>query len=206
MNEATDPAADRHGQTMPSDSFSALMLRLKREGSSALGYETLRQRLIRFFRLHFPAHADELADRCLDRLGRKLLEGTAVLSLNAYTLAIARMVLHEWRAQVSRGRAHADDPTALPDPTDPARPDDTDDTDDDTLMAALSRCLEKAGVENRALILAYYSAEGAARIAMRKRLAEQHGSSLNALRNRALRLRSMLEDCIRKCLRERSAS
>ena len=48
--------------------------------------------------------------------------------------------------------------------------------------------------------LDYYGADGAERIATRQRLAGERGISINALRNRALRLREALEDCVRKRL------
>lgn len=175
--------------------FDALMARLQRDGRAGPTYETLRMRLIRFFRLQVPAEADDLADICLDRLAHKLHEGTEVINVPQYTLAIARMVLHESHARATRRHAMHADPAMLPDDGD-----SEERLDDDAMLAALSNCLDRAGSEARNLIVAYYSAEGAARIATRRRLAEQCGSSLNALRNRALRLRGMLEECVHRQL------
>ena len=62
---------------------------------------------------------------------------------------------------------------------------------------ALSQCLDAAGMDARTLMIAYYGAAGAERIAVRQRLAAERRISLNALRNRALRLRGALENCIR---------
>jgi len=176
--------------TEPATPFDALLGRLQSEGSEGLAYETLRRRLIQFYRLHVPAEADDLADVVLDRLARKLHEGTEVASVPLYALGIARMVLHEARARGARRRAAEADPTLVPD-----RDDEQDTTE--TVLAALSTCLHAAGSAARALILAYYGADGAERIAVRQRLAAERRISLNALRNRALRLREMLEDCVR---------
>jgi len=172
--------------------FDALLERLRCDGSDGVVYEALRRRLIQFHRIHIPAEADELADITLDRLARKIHEGTEVGSVPLYALGIARMVLHEARARVARRRAAEADPTLQPDEDDAQSASDTA-----TVMSALSACLDAAGAAARALILAYYGADGAERIATRQRLAADHGISLNALRNRALRLRDALEECVR---------
>jgi DNA-directed RNA polymerase specialized sigma24 family protein len=173
--------------------FGALLARLSADGGDAQAYEALRRRLIQFFRLHAPAEADELADVVLDRLARRLHEGVEVASVPSYALGIARMVLHEARAKAARRHLAEADPTLAPD-EDAA--DDARDLDD--VLAALRACLEAAGTAARGLILAYYGGDGAVRISTRKRLADEHGISLNALRNRALRLRDALEECVRK--------
>ena len=60
------------------ESFDLLLQRLGQGGEGALGYERLRNRLVAFFRLRFPAQAEALADDVLDRLARRLAEGTVV--------------------------------------------------------------------------------------------------------------------------------
>jgi hypothetical protein len=61
--------------------------------------------------------------------------------------------------------------------------------------AALEACLDTLAKADAALILDYYGADGSARIRLRQQLADSLGLSLNALRNRALRLRGKLEEC-----------
>jgi DNA-directed RNA polymerase specialized sigma24 family protein len=185
---------ERDGAAAPPDArFEALMRRLRSEGGDGLAYETLRRRLIRFFRLHVPAEADDLADVALDRLARRLHDGTEVASVPSYALGIARMVLHEAHARGARRRVAEADPTLAP---------QADDAElgaaNEAVLAALSSCLDEAGAPARALILDYYRADGAERIAIRQRLAVDLSISLNALRNRALRLREILEDCVRR--------
>jgi len=173
--------------------FAALLARLAADGGDAGAYESLRRRLIQFFRLHVPADPDDLADVVLDRLARRIHEGTDVASVPSYALGIARMVLHEARAKSARRHLAETDPTLVPD--DEA----ADDASDlEPVLAALRACLDAAGTSARELILTYYGGDGSARIATRKRLADACGISLNALRNRALRLRDALEECVRK--------
>ena len=180
------------------DPFKALLARLAVDGRADLIYEDLRRRLIRFFRLHVPTDAEALADVSLDRLARKLHQGVEVAGVRAYTLGIARMVLHETNAKRARQRLAEADPLLA------ASGDQGDDAQEpavEVVSAALSRCLQEIGERNGSLILAYYGADGAQRIRVRQRLAEELGSSLNALRNRALRLRETLERCVRERMR-----
>ncbi len=174
--------------------LDALLARLAAEGDEGVAYEALRRRLIRFFDVYVPADSGELADVALDRVARRIHEGVEVASVLSYTLGVARMVLHEARARAARRRVVEVDPTLLP------AEDDGDAREVEVALAALSQCLDTAGGDARALILEYYGADGASRIALRQRLARERGISLNALRNRALRLREALEDCVRKRL------
>jgi len=174
--------------------FDALFARLGRDEPAQLGYERLRQRLIQFFRLHMPPEAEDLADLALDRLARRLHEGVAVDHPQRYALGVARLILLEARTRLARQHLAEQDPTW----TD--APDAADAVHLEAAIAALNGCLEQLGERARALILAYYTADGAQRIRTRQRLAGEFGSSLNALRNRALRLRETLERCVREQL------
>lgn len=184
---AVNPFAARAG-----GHFDSLLQRLGADGSNAIAYESLRRRLIQFFRLHDPANADDLADTALDRLARRIHEGTEVISVPSYALGIARMVLHEAHARAARQHLAEADPTLVPEP------EDADEAASaESLLAALQSCLDAAGAAARHLILSYYGDDGAGRIATRQKLAAECGISLNALRNRALRLREALETCVR---------
>ncbi|HEY6923178.1 MAG TPA: hypothetical protein VI653_06915, partial [Steroidobacteraceae bacterium] len=85
-------------------------------------------------------------------------------------------------------------------------PPEEEDEDAEIVLSALQGCLEELGPGAADLILAYYGGEGSARIEKRRRLAEELGLSVNALRNRALRLREALERCARKKLGWRDES
>lgn len=174
----------------------ALLAHLGGDRSAAAAYEALRRRLIAFFRLHVPAQADDLADVALDRLGRRLAEGVAVEDTGGYALGIARYLVREAQAQAIRAaRAEHDPLLQLPDEDAAA-----DAVRHEAVLAALDTCLDTAGPAQGRLILDYYGADGGERIALRQRLATALGISLNALRNRALRLREALEACVRERL------
>ncbi len=193
MNASASPADSTRRA-----SFDALIERLRRDGDAGLGYESLRRRLIQFFRLHVPAEADALADVVLDRLGRKIVDGVEIASIPMYALGIARMVLHEVHARDAQRHAAESDPVLLSEMEHRGAAKSA--PYDEAAMAALAQCLDAMDSSARALILAYYSADGSERIASRQRLAAELGVSLNALRNRAQRLRDSLERCVRSRL------
>jgi len=185
----------------PGDAFDRLLQRLGGEGEDpARAYERLRDRLLALFRVYLPAEAEALADVALDRLAKRVSEGVAVEDVRSYSLGIARRVLQEARLRTRRQHAAEADPTLQPDPDA-----SVEQADDERALRGLRACLGTLDEASRRLILAYYGADGGARIRLRQQLAEQAGSSLNALRNRALRLRERIEHCLRLRLGERSA-
>ena len=161
------------------------------DAEAGLRYENLRLRLIRFFLWNRCARAEDLADAALDRLAGKLSEGAEpILDPSRYVTGIARMMVHEDRA----GEIREQKVLALFSWWMAAfrRPEGFDEDH----HRALSACIEKLSGENRNILERYYTGDSAERIRNRKELAAEIGIEANALRNRALRLRRQLEDCI----------
>lgn len=182
-----------------SEWFHILLGRLAGSDAGALAYERLRMRLVAFFRIRFPAQAEALADQCLDRLARRLADGTPVDSPERYALGIARLlVLEEDSRQRKEQRVALEATREL----ELSRPDE----EPDPAVPALRACLDSLHTETARFILEYYAADdGAGRVERRQRLAENSGVTLNALRNRALRIRSALEKCVRSRLQREPA-
>lgn len=178
----------RRGGSAPLDS---LLERLAQDREVAPAYEQLRMRLVIFFRLRFPTEAESLADVAIDRLARRLNDGTQIDDLGRYVLGIARFLVLETNARrrkeiqaaretMRRIELHSQDP------------------EPDAPLSALRACLESIDPKSAGFILEYYAVEtDTLRIDRRRRLAERLGISLNALRNRALRTRIALEKCVR---------
>lgn len=179
--------------------LAQLLHRLGRDGDGGVAYESLRRRLVVFFRLHDPAQDEALADVVLDRLGRKLAEGTEIEHMPAYALAVARLVAFEARARRARERAAEDEAMRRADI------DGESVVSREVLDAALSACLDGLGPATADLLLSYYADRGQTRIRRRALIAERLGLTANALRNRALRLRGALEKCITLRLADVSA-
>jgi DNA-directed RNA polymerase specialized sigma24 family protein len=144
-------------------------------------YETLRGKLINLFAWERCEAPEELADEALDRLARKLADGAALQSPDQYVLGIARRMLLEQR------RASYLKQTALRALRYFGGPGGRD----AELLRSAERCLAELPAESRDLIERYYAED-------RDAIASELDISVNALRNRALRIREKLLDCITK--------
>ncbi|HZU24225.1 MAG TPA: hypothetical protein VFA04_01815 [Bryobacteraceae bacterium] len=185
-------AAEKNRKWVLSDeAFGALLDALSPDRDSAAArYETLRARLIRFFGWERCAASPDLADEVLNRLARRLLEGERIEAIDKYVYGIARLVLKESGARTQRTAAAMTDLRLFAE----RQPEDSPE------MPCVTGCLGRLSSEERDFILEYYSGDGRQRIETRKRIARRLDLPLNAVRNRALRLRERLERCCRDCL------
>jgi DNA-directed RNA polymerase specialized sigma24 family protein len=180
-----------------SGSLQSVLDRLARDRDVAVAYEQLRMRLVTFFRLSCPVEAEALADEAIDRLGRRLSDGTPVDNLGGYALGIARFLVMEAGAR-RRKEQNAARESMMEQESDAY----LEQPEFDPAVPALRGCLNCIDAESARFILEYYASDdGAARIERRRQLAERMGMTPNALRNRALRTRMALEKCVRARLR-----
>jgi len=177
--------------SLPPQAFEELLRALGPDrGSAALRYESLRQRLVKFFTWERCSFPEDRADEVINRFARRLAEGETVTNAENYCHGIARLVVLESRLEMSRMRETSGELQRLAGPS--AR------TESETEIC-LGKCLEALEASQREFLLAYYEGEKSQRIENRLRLAEKLGISLNSLRNRALRLREKVENCTRRC-------
>ncbi|MBL8236611.1 MAG: hypothetical protein JNM66_04280 [Bryobacterales bacterium] len=173
--------------TLNEESFTRLLALFHEDREqAALRYEALRERLVRVFIWERAIDAEGLADEALTRMARRLEEGETIQNPAAFLSGIARNLLKEDRHQRQRMEPIQDVPAA------------PSSNDVERHHAALERCLAGWEPEKRNLLLTYYQGDHGERIRGRQRLAAELGLELNALRNRALRLRDRLEDCVRQ--------
>ncbi len=180
---------DKKSWGLDAAAFDGLLDALHADRATASDeYERMRQRLIRFFSIQQTRVPEDLADEAFNRIARRIAEGEQIRNAQQYLSGVARVLLLEERykrrreEQVMRMVANAG----------------RDTPSDDALPGALEACLATLPARSRELLQKYYSAEGRARIAARQQMADQMGMELNALRNRALRLRDRLEECIQR--------
>jgi DNA-directed RNA polymerase specialized sigma24 family protein len=160
-------------------------------------YVRIRQRLARLFVWRGCANADELADRVLERVVKRLDEGAEIYAADPYAFChgVALMVLREtWREQARQHAVEAD-LTARAVASDDA---DRGDHHRERRHQCLERCLARMPAESRELLRMYHAPEGSA-IAARRQLARALSVPLNALRIRVHRLRVELRACIEEC-------
>jgi len=153
-------------------------------------YERLRRKLVKFFLWESLASADELADEAVDRVARRLAGGEQIADLDGYFWRVCRFLVIETR---TRDRRHEALLRRMPQPH-------SETESDSQAMTCLETCLARLPEESRAFLLRYYQHDRGARIAHRRALAAEFGLSINALRNRALRLRERVEACVGRCL------
>lgn len=159
-------------------------------------YTALRQRLIRYFIWERSADPEMCADETLFRVARKVAEGEAILNVRAYVFGVARVVSREVATSARRQVAAMEEFAAR------QSAGENEDAEGGTAQC-LGECLAGLSGEQRRFILRYYLGSRHERIENRKRMAEEEGVGLNALRNRALRIREQLEKCTRQCMERR---
>jgi DNA-directed RNA polymerase specialized sigma24 family protein len=161
------------------EAWEALLSALAPERESAgQKYENLRRRLINLLTWEQCDAPDNLADEVLNRLARKIMEGAEIPHIDRFAFGIARVVIQEHkRAQKNRENAVRE---MHPAPQTGHHW---------TTLDSMRLCLDRLPPERRELIERYYTEDRAA-------LAHQLGISLNALRNRAMRIRDELFRCL----------
>lgn len=157
-------------------------------------YLLLKKNLVRFFETRGFNSSDDAADEVFNRLARKL-ETEELENVNTYALGIARMLALELRK--SPEQKFSDE---LPEIG--VLPFDEEKEEKEKKLKCLDNCLSELTTENRRIIVGYYKGEKREKIENRNRLAERLGIPNNALRNRAVRLRDKLENCITNCLQK----
>jgi DNA-directed RNA polymerase specialized sigma24 family protein len=152
-------------------------------------YEKIRLRLIKIFKCRGCAEAEDLADEAINRVVSKMDEiGTTYQGDPAlYFYGVAQKVHLEYLR-----RSH---PRPMPQQgwVETAEHREAE-------YECLDRCMAKLPFENRYLVLGYYQEEKHSKIENRKRLADELGIAVNALRIRAHRIRLSLQNCVQECL------
>jgi DNA-directed RNA polymerase specialized sigma24 family protein len=164
---------------------------------AALKYERIRTRLIKIFTCRGCGEADDLADETINRVTAKVdsIASSYTGDPALYFYGVAQKVHLEYlRSQpvlqnsIGAGREQGSINVVEAD------------NDIEQEYACLERCMDQLPLESRRLVLEYYQEEKRAKIDCRKRLAEELGIAVNALRIRAHRIRLQLQQCVQACL------
>ena len=175
------------------ESFNALLDWLDSDRERAgIKYEEIRRCLIKIFINRGCDEAEDLADETINRVVGKLGEIKKEFTGDParYFYGVANKVLLEHQ------RRKPPQPPVFP-------PDDSNRVELE--YRCLEDCIARLSEDNRELLFLYYQAEGREKIEQRKLLAEKLGIAPNALRIRAHRIRTALQQCVEKCV-ERSLS
>lgn len=175
----SDTSAGRRRWELTGEALEKLLLALDSDREAAAHkYEALRRSLIDLCSWERSENPEELADETLNRLARRVFEGVAIPNPERYAFGIARLVLLE-EARSRRNRVDS-----LRHLQQLSRPETAAEE-----LGWLRQCLETLPASSRDLIERYYSEN-------REHLARSRGLSLNALRNRVMRIREQLYQCV----------
>jgi hypothetical protein len=189
----SSPPERRNPWTLSGDAFERLLAAFasSRE-EAAVRYENLRLRLVRYFTWERCPFPEERADEAMNRVARRLDQGEAILNIEQYAAGVARLLakesvteqIRQQRAYSAWASSRAGERNGRPDAEFEAH--------------CLEQCLQEVlTTEERDFLLEYYQGDRQVRIQSRQRMAARLGIGLNALRNRALRLRDKLDVCLR---------
>ena len=179
-----------NNEAVTHDSFEALLSWLgTTRDDGAQKYETIRARLIRIFMNKRCTDPEDLADTTINRVIGKLSTITPdyVGDPARYFCGVARMVYLE------SGRRK--ELTISREPVTPAA-----DLVLDQSRKCLRSCLAQLPTQQQVLVMDYYVDEKLEKIKSRQQLASELGLTMNALRIRAYRIRTLLEQCVRECM------
>jgi len=188
----------RRGWDLNQEAFDELLAWLNPDRERAgRKYEDIRQRLIRIFMHRGCLTAEDLADKTINKVARKVSEikvyyvGDPAL----YFCGVARNVYAEYY----KGLVELPVVTEIiPAPV----PDDLDESELE--HECLERCLGEMKPKDQELLLEYYREEGGAKIEQHQDTARRLGITVNALRIIICRLRASFKKCMRKCVEAES--
>ena len=163
---------------------------------AGLKYESIRHNLVVIFKARGCVLAEDLADETINRVIRRAQEMAEdyVGDPAPYFYTVAHHLYLEYLKT-----APASSP--LPEESPLTQPGSDADDELEEIHECLERCMQRLPAATRQLVLDYYREEGQAKIDHHRKLAEQMGIAVNALRIRVYRLRAALEDCIERCQR-----
>jgi len=167
-------------------------------------YESIRLRLIKIFSCRGCVEAEDLADETINRVLVKIdqIKDEYVGEPTLYFFGIGKNVYREYQRKCLARQSEV--------PIEAAGDHSTCVTlalteDVEPEYQCLERCLDRLPSTSRQLVLEYYQQEKQAKIDYRKRLADEMGIAVNALRIRAYRIRRSLEECVHGCLEQKPA-
>jgi DNA-directed RNA polymerase specialized sigma24 family protein len=167
-------------------------------------YSRLQQALISFFAWRNSLDPESRAAETLDILSKQITEGRQIDNVETYSIGVARKVLlkeHDSREanQVSLDELQPDYDVRLSVQSKQTLADQ--EVNQRLYDECMSACLRELSESDR-LLISMYAATGGHDKDNREKLAREVGISLPLLRVRINRIRGVLRECLRKCLKK----
>src|SRR5579871_1077489 len=189
----------RKAKTLTPEDFGKFLQWLSPDREKAAKeYLQLSTNLVRYFICKGCAHADELADRTMDRVAIVMKnEPDKYSSAHALSWGVAKNVYREYSRQVTFAELDAETVSAAESSQQMLQ----DTASKERKAGCLGSCLQGLSAHERDLIVQYHRSQGREKIETRKRLAEEHGGA-NKVRITAYRIRARLHECITACVQQ----
>jgi len=167
---------------------------------AGMRYETLRQKLMRFFERRGLNNSDDAADAVIDRTIKRMSSGEKIENtIEAYALGVARMYALELVTRGPKGVSIDDEDFGVELVAENAS---NLEAEKGWLLQHLDACLEKLSHADRLLLIDYFHVdEGETAIEHRQKIAERLGLSMNALRIKINRLKGRVEKYLEERMR-----
>jgi DNA-directed RNA polymerase specialized sigma24 family protein len=159
-------------------------------------YVFLWQRLLTFFQSRSCLAPDELADETLNRVAKKIAGGEEPRSISAYSHGFAKNVWLEHLKKPGTNRGSLDDIPPTPSLT-------LDEISRKERQNCFEKCLREIPVNEAQMLVEYWYHEDRPNRDIRREMAERLEISPTALRIRICRIKSKVDECIKKCLGEK---
>lgn len=197
MGYSMDTAPSSQKGVVTAEAFASFLFWLSPDQAhAARKYLDLRQVIVKLFIRKGCAHADDLADRTLDRVVHiAYREPNKYRSAIALCCGVARNVWLEYRREKTPESLEEDRIVA---------PQFVEEDFSEQEVQCLNCCLDQLSARDRELIVKYHQFRGREKIEVRKQLADAYGG-LNKIRIAAYRIRLRLHDCVSSCV-QRSVS
>lgn len=195
-----DTPSQKEKWVLTKEAFDRLLAWLATDREQAgRKYEEIRSILIKGFTKHGCITPEDLADKTINRVAKKLpeIEATFVGDPAPYFYAVAYNIYREYlRTPQPLPLPQIELPSPVPLPHDQA-------DDMESVLACLRQSVRHLNQRDREVIVHYYQGEKQVKIRLRKELALRLGMSLPALRLLAQRVRKRLKKLIQHCLEQK---
>jgi len=169
-------------------------------------YENVRIKLINFFEFQGCAYPEELADNTIERGAKNIFKDAIFRPPDPYIFfrGVARFLLLEYWKEKRRESTILEDLPPSNHPTiSPAESERQGlaRNEKERMLDCLEYCLNNLPAESRDLFIEYNRQEKRDRIDNRMLMAKNIGIDISTLRNRIMRIRLKLQNCVTACSR-----
>jgi DNA-directed RNA polymerase specialized sigma24 family protein len=156
------------------------------ENAAGEEYERLRFRLTTFFATRNCRFPEDLADETINRVIIKISE-TEIENKLAFCYGVAKNIFLE-SLRKEKTHVNIDDIDIAAKPLEPKFVD-----------KCLEKCLSELSLENRTLIIEYFSEDKSAKITLREKISNNLGITQTNLRMKIVRIKQKLKNCLVEC-------